>query len=287
MRCARLLPLVLVAACGEPSASPTDGGPPTDAVSSVDADVTTSPDLGKTCAMGCNLDLCVSTTSPECENQTCVWDGRGAGIGDAYCSQSCEDTGCPATYSCLAAEDGTGTFCFADPAVCGDGVRQRGEACDAGAANGTPASGCAADCQHTIGGGSASFTLDGTPIHLEGTSTDGTLSAHIVNGTIFVSFNATDLRLGLSVWEADLVGPFPKRVLGRVSLTYLFQSWCYKNPEDGLGMVLTIDQWTDGYHLVGSFDGTADYVRCTSVHPDPTDTSLAITASSFDVFLEQ
>ena len=55
----------------------------------------------------------------------------------------------------------------------------------------------------------------------------------------------------------------------------------------GVAMVLTIDQWTDGYHLVGSFDGTATYVRCTTVHPDPTDTSLAITASSFDVFLEQ
>lgn len=283
----RFASLVLLAACsGTPDLTP-DGATPTDAAAP-DAGVVASPDLGKSCAMGCNLDLCVSTTSAGCENQTCVWDGRGDGFGDAYCSQSCEDAGCPEAYTCLAAEDGTGRFCFADPAVCGNGVRERGEVCDAGASNGTPASGCAADCAQTLGGGTATFTLDGAPIHLEGTSTDGDrVSSSISGGFVSVAFNGGDLSLGFRVREADLVGPFPKVVLGSLSLTYVFERWCFNNPVSGLGMVITIDEWADGYHLVGSFDGTATYTRCSTTAPDPSVTSHAIGASSFDVFIER
>lgn len=239
--------------------------------------------------MGCNLDTCVSTTSSECETQACVWDGRGAGFGAAYCSQPCDTTGCPEAYTCLAAEDGSGRFCFADPKVCGDGVKQRGEVCDAGASTGTPASGCAAGCTSTLGGGTASFTLDGTPIQLEGTTTDGDrFSSRIASGFVDFWFNTGDLDLSVRVREADLVGPFPKVVQGRLSLTYVFEAWCFHNPtSNGLGMVITIDQWADGYHLAGSFDGTVTYSRCTTSRPDPTVTTHAIGASAFDVFIER
>lgn len=100
-----------------------------------------APDLGESCPMGCNLELCADLDS-DCLGGACVFDGR-SGI-DAYCSQRCDDGECPAGYSCLEADDDTGRFCFTDPAVCGDGAQQRGEACDDGNVDGRDF--CAPDC---------------------------------------------------------------------------------------------------------------------------------------------
>lgn len=85
-------------------------------------------DLGEPCPMGCNLELCVDTDS-DCESGACVYDGRTGIV--AYCSQPCDGV-CPAGYDCLEADDDTGFYCFTQPAVCGDGAQQYGEACDDG-----------------------------------------------------------------------------------------------------------------------------------------------------------
>lgn len=97
-------------------------------------------DLGEPCPMGCNLELCVDTDS-DCESGACVYDGR-LGIV-AYCSQPCDGV-CPAGYDCLEADDDTGFYCFTQPAVCGDGAQQYGEACDDGNTVGRDY--CAPDC---------------------------------------------------------------------------------------------------------------------------------------------
>ena len=89
--------------------------------------------------MGCNLELCVDLQS-DC-TAACAFDGR-RGI-DAYCTQPCTDT-CPAGYTCLTADDDTGNFCFANPAVCGNGAVERGEACDDG--NTANRDFCKSDC---------------------------------------------------------------------------------------------------------------------------------------------
>jgi hypothetical protein len=185
--------------------------------------------------------------------------------------------------------DDPGQYCFANPAVCGNEIVERGEVCDPGATVGTPQSGCAANCLSTIGGGSVSLKWDGGLIEIEGTSADGAVSSRIGNGFVDVTFSVPqELQISLRANENDLVGPFPKTVQGHVSVTYLFESWCFDNPfGNSLAPVIEVDVWEDGYHLVGSFDGTMGYQRCCSFCTDPEDTSHVITDSHFDVFLEK
>jgi hypothetical protein len=285
----KIVPLLLVtalAACssshdaGDDTVSP-DGG-------SVDAGVVASPDLGKFCPMGCNLDTCVDTAATDCESHDCVWDGRGDDFGDAYCSQSCASAGCPDGYTCLAAEDGTGKFCFADPAVCGDGVVERGEKCDAGSTNGAPDSGCAADCMKTLDSGHATFKYDGAPIDLQGSTSDGNFSSNVSDDIVTLHWSAPyALSLGITLSKADLVGPFPKLVTSRVGLSDLQSSWCFDNPGVGtpLTTVVTVTGW-NGSHITGSFDGTMKFSACSTVHPDPAVKTRVITQSSFDAFFD-
>jgi hypothetical protein len=276
---------ILLSACGGGAGQPGDAGSPVDAAG-IDAGVLASPDLGKSCPMGCNLTLCVITTSDECSNGICAWDGRDG--FDSYCSQACDDGLCPPGWTCMPPSDGEGAFCFADPAVCGNGVVERGELCDPGLDVGTPESGCAADCLATIGGGNVTFELDGAPIALEGTSEDGAVTSRIEYGFVDLWFVVLDLQLTLRLTEADLVAPFPRTVQGSVDLAYTFDSWCFANPAgNSLGPVITVESWEDGYHLVGSFDGAASYQRCCSVCLDPEVTSHSITDSHFDVFVER
>lgn len=281
-----LVPFLLLAsvtACGS-SSDPTadddsgpDGGSP-------DAGVVASPDLGNFCPMGCNLDTCVDTAATDCESHACVWDGRGDDFGDAYCSQPCDSAGCPTGYACLSAEDGAGTFCFADPAVCGDGVVQRDEVCDAGSTNGMASSGCSADCKHAISGGRTTFKYDGSPVAIDSALGDSVTGSTSGAFTQLYFARPYDLSIGFRLSVADLTGPFPKKVQSSASLTDLADSWCFLNPSSGLGMIVTITQ-ASGNHVVGSFDTTLGYQRCTSFGSDPTTTTRTISESSFDVFL--
>ncbi|HEY4178882.1 MAG TPA: hypothetical protein VGM90_18675 [Kofleriaceae bacterium] len=285
MKLVSVLLVTALSACGSSAGTGDDVSDAPDA-GTVDASVVASPDLGKFCPMGCNLDTCVDTTSSDCENHTCVWDGRGDSFGDAYCSQSCESAGCPTGYACLPAEDGTGKFCFADPAVCGDGVVQRGEVCDAGATNGMASSGCSADCKRTISGGRVAFKYDGGPIAIDSSNTEDAVSGRTV-GTYVEVYAAvpSQISLGIRLSTADLTGPFPKKVQSYVDFTDLYDSWCFSNPASGFAMIVTVTQATAN-HVVGTFDTTLSYQRCTSFGSDPAVNTRAITESAFDVFLQ-
>lgn len=150
------------------------GSAATDSDTAVDSDTDTDPpleavsDLGAFCPMGCNLETCVDSESEDCESSLCLYDGRFR--IDTYCTQPC-DAVCPEGYTCATPEDGSDDVCFADPAVCGDGIVQRGEACDDG--NTDDGDFCAGDCsEETVppSGGTLTFGIAGsTPRTLEGT----------------------------------------------------------------------------------------------------------------------
>lgn len=124
---------------GSSTTDPAD----TDVDSDTDADTELQrvTDLGAFCPMGCNLETCVDSESEDCESNLCLYDGRFR--IDTYCTQPC-DGACPEGYTCASPEDGSEDVCFADPAVCGDGVVQRGEACDDG--NTEDGDFCSGDC---------------------------------------------------------------------------------------------------------------------------------------------
>ncbi|MFT6399550.1 MAG: cysteine-rich repeat protein [Bradymonadia bacterium] len=98
-------------------------------------------DLGGFCPFGCDLDLCADTESTDCSTGVCLYEGFDSW---AYCTQPCTDGECPEAYSCETADDGTGDWCKADRAVCGDGILQRTEPCDDGNTEGRDL--CAPDC---------------------------------------------------------------------------------------------------------------------------------------------
>jgi cysteine-rich repeat protein len=156
-------------ACG--GGSTDTGGRDSDSGDSDSGDSDPEPvpveDLGEFCPMGCNLETCVDDESADCDSSLCLYDGR-FGL-DTYCTQPCEGS-CPAGYSCLAAADGFGDVCMANRAVCGNGVQERGEACDDG--NTEDRDFCSGDCKMVTvppSGGSFSFGDQGFPlIELEG-----------------------------------------------------------------------------------------------------------------------
>jgi hypothetical protein len=285
-----LLVAFLVVACSggdsDDDSSASDASTSDAALSPADAAPQHSPDLGKNCPMGCNLTLCVSTTSDSCENRFCVWDGR---FGfDSYCSEPCEEGTCPAGWQCLVADDGEGSFCFANPAECGNGIVERGETCDPGPDTGSPQSGCSSDCDETISGGSVSYEWDGTPRQLSGTSEDGSVHANVDDPFVNISFSsAYSYSLDLRIRLDDLQGPFPKAVSSHVSFSYYQPTACFHNP--GLGQyedVVVIEEWDPGVRISGSFDGVFDYVRCCSFCTDPELRQHTVSGSHFDVVLK-
>ncbi len=274
-------------ACGGGNAAKQDGGA-SDAGPEPDSGVARSSDLGKSCPMGCNLTTCVSRTSTSCENGICIWDGR-TGL-DSYCSQACDNGLCPPGWDCLESDDGEGSFCFARPADCGNGILERGELCDPGPSVGTPESGCASNCFETITGGSVSLKWDGSPIEFSGTSAEGKVdaTANDTTGFVNVAYWMSDLSIGITVAIEDLEGPFPRIANGRISATATLQSWCFLNPGPSVTAdVVLVEAWEDGYHLSGSFDGTVSYSRCCSSCVDPATETHQISDSHFEAFLAQ
>jgi hypothetical protein len=76
----------------------------------VQFDAANANELGKFCPMGCNLSFCAETTSTECANHICVWDGPSS---SSHCSIPCTDT-CPAGYICRKAQNASASYCFQD-----------------------------------------------------------------------------------------------------------------------------------------------------------------------------
>lgn len=129
-----------LAACG----STANDASPDASLTAPDAPAITG--VGNSCATGCiGADVCANS-STTCEHGYCLFDGRGDQF-DSYCTMDCSTTGCPAGYHCEDVPFDLDRACVADPAVCGDGVLERGEACDDG--NTASDDGCRGDCEST------------------------------------------------------------------------------------------------------------------------------------------
>lgn len=89
-----LIQLLLFGACSSTSssgASTQDSGAPS----------TVPPDVGKSCSAGCNADLCIVTSYPNCASGDCLVDARGGLTNiDAYCTGDCTAAACPTGFAC-------------------------------------------------------------------------------------------------------------------------------------------------------------------------------------------
>lgn len=111
--------------------------------------------LGASCTLGGSPDHVSAKDDASCAQGVCVYDGvhrltqekTGQSYYDAYCSADCSAADCPVGWDCMVA-DGRRSVCVKQPAVCGDGVKQYGEACDDG--NGSALDGCNADCSAVL-----------------------------------------------------------------------------------------------------------------------------------------
>jgi len=150
------LSLVAVACTASPSADPSPGGsaagPSAGGGGGGGARGKVSEDgLGPSCTLGGSPGHVSAKDDATCAQGVCVYDGAhaltqektGQTYYDTYCSADCSAADCPTGWDCAVA-DGRRSVCVKQPAVCGDGVRQYGEACDDG--NVSALDGCNADC---------------------------------------------------------------------------------------------------------------------------------------------
>lgn len=111
--------------------------------------------LGASCTLGGSPDHVSAKDDASCAQKVCVYDGvhrltqekTGQAYYDTYCSADCSAADCPTGWDCMVA-DGRRSVCVKQPAVCGDGIKQYGEACDDG--NGSALDGCNADCSAVL-----------------------------------------------------------------------------------------------------------------------------------------
>ncbi len=133
---------------GSQLTSPTgDGGatPPTLAAG----------DLGGYCELAGSPGHVSAVANAKCTLGTCVYDGTHPVTNpttkqtsyETYCSADCTAAMCPTGWDCTPA-DGDKRVCTKQPAVCGDGVVQMGEACDDG--NTSSRDSCSADCTQAL-----------------------------------------------------------------------------------------------------------------------------------------
>jgi hypothetical protein len=109
--------VLLLAGCGSSGApgSPdggADGSSPDTGPSShplcpqTDAGVTFSDEIGKSCPMGSNLNLCAHAPSSSCsDTEICLWHGDDVSGVRAYCTIACDPTkpdSCPPRFACKA-----------------------------------------------------------------------------------------------------------------------------------------------------------------------------------------
>ena len=132
-------------ACGSDASTnnPEGSDAGTDAGNEPLVDASKTPELGGACAGGCGGTNVCTVESTECETGACLFDSRGA-TWQSYCTMGCSSAACPVGYHCEDVAFILQRACVADPAVCGDNVLQRGEACDDG--NNIDNDGCKGDC---------------------------------------------------------------------------------------------------------------------------------------------
>lgn len=141
--------LAVSAALGACSVKTVTSGSPGD---SPDA-VVNAAGIGESCTAACGSadDRKCSMPSSDCPSNLCLVDPTQPVEHLAYCTVDCTNSACPTAYHCepiKAFENDTVTSaCVADPASCGDGIVQLGEACDGDSDQGK----CSADCQTLTG----------------------------------------------------------------------------------------------------------------------------------------
>ena len=100
-RCFVLL-VGLALACSPSVQLPPIGDGPPDAV----APTTIPNDVGKICSAGCDTDLCIVTSYPDCASGDCLVDSRGGlSSTDAYCTGDCTNAACPVGFACQPVTD--------------------------------------------------------------------------------------------------------------------------------------------------------------------------------------
>jgi hypothetical protein len=111
--------------------------------------------IGGTCVAACGSgdDRKCSMPSTDCPGNLCLVDPTQPIEHLTYCTIDCSasDAACPAGWHCEGIEafenDSVTRACVANPASCGDGIVELGEACDGDSAAGK----CSADCQTLSG----------------------------------------------------------------------------------------------------------------------------------------
>lgn len=88
-------------ACSSGSQSTTGGGG--NVVADAAAPTELPADVGKSCSAGCDKDLCVVTSQPNCLSGDCLLDARGGLTAlDSYCTGDCRAASCPTGFACQA-----------------------------------------------------------------------------------------------------------------------------------------------------------------------------------------
>lgn len=152
---------LVVSACTAPAgAEPAPGGPAAaphagDGAGAGARGKISEDGLGLSCTLGGSPGHVSAKDDATCAQGVCVYDGAraltqektGQTYYDTYCSADCSAADCPTGWDCAVA-DGRRSVCVKQPAVCGDGVRQYGEACDDG--NVSALDGCNVDCSASL-----------------------------------------------------------------------------------------------------------------------------------------
>lgn len=172
-------------------------------------------DLGARCVGGCNLATC-TFEDDDCAAGVCVWSQE---LGLAHCSRTCLAT-CAPGYRCERTADvdpGAPPVCIGNPRVCGNSIREVGEACDDG--NTDDGDLCSADCGQVTqppSSGTLTWTFHGgAPTTASGR--EPTVFAHRQSGRLFFGTDQTAVDYGLTL--PDTLGPAPTTTSLDLSLT--------------------------------------------------------------------
>lgn len=191
----RLCLLLSLLACS-PAPADTDLSPDTA------SDPQVPSDLGATCAAGCTEPMC-ALEEEGCEGGYCLWDGE---VRWAYCSMPC-DGDCPEGYRCLEADDNTGSYCFTNDPVCGNGAVEWSEVCDDGNTEG--GDWCSATChEHTQPPSYGTITVSfHGGAEIVSTGEDPVVHAVRISERLYFDASSSEATFGMAL--ADDAGPAP------------------------------------------------------------------------------
>ncbi len=237
--------------------------------------------LGETCSAGCNPDeVCAIFVGDRCPLEYCLIDTTGDLLDlDPYCTSVCEPGECPAGYECqevFSSSAGVDRACVAEPAVCGDAVVQRGEACDDGNTDGGDL--CSADCLAVTEVATLTIDVtfkatvqgDGSPADIEQRIEQPVSQSGTECGQARITEPAAN---GTETWEIVLcsgeqrallstslpIETYDDKLVTTVKLTNDANPGCEHNfigsDQMGLSSTITAQATLDGSVVTGSFEG--------------------------------